>query len=67
MDRVYPPLAEVKKRLKIEWYRCPIDTGTLKHLARRSDLRGFAQSLGFLALIVLTGGFTYYFFEMSLW
>ena len=67
MARTYPPLTDVKKRLKINWYRCPIDTGTLKHLAQRSDIRGLAQSLGFLTLIVLTGGFTYYFFERELW
>lgn len=57
----------MKKRLKIAWYRCPIDTATLKRLTQRSDIKGFAQSLGFLALIVLTGGFTYYFFEIGNW
>ena len=57
----------MKERLKISWHRRPIDTGTLKQLTRRSNLKGFAQSIGFLALIVLTGGSAYYFFEEGVW
>ena len=67
MNRTYEPLAGIKSRLKITWYRCPIDTPTLKLLARRSDLKGLAHSLGFLALITLTGGLTFYFFESGIW
>jgi fatty acid desaturase len=40
----------------IAWYRTHIPSAELKRLHERSDVRGFAQTLGYLGLLVLTGG-----------
>lgn len=41
---------------RIQWYRSPVAAADLARLNQRSDRRGWAQSLGFLALLVFTGG-----------
>ncbi len=46
--------AEAKKS-KIAWYRSPVDRQTLARLNQRSNLKGFAQTLGHLGLLLLTG------------
>lgn len=51
----YPPLSEVRKNLRIAWYRCPIEHTTLKELSHRSDVRGLFQAVGHLALWAATG------------
>jgi fatty acid desaturase len=38
----------------IRWYRSPIDQPTLKALYRRSDAKGFAQTLGYLGLLCVS-------------
>ena len=38
----------------IDWYRTPLDPETLRKLNERSDAKGYAQSLGHLALMTLT-------------
>jgi fatty acid desaturase len=40
---------------KISWYRSPVRRDQLQVLNERSDLKGFAQTGGFLGLIALTG------------
>lgn len=45
---------------KINWYRTPIDRDTLSTLNQRSDAKGFAQTLGHLGIIALTGAFAWY-------
>jgi len=67
LEVVYAPLSDVKKRLKIDWYRTPIDSTKLKSLVRRRDIRGWRQALGYLVLIAVTGGITYYLFEQRAW
>ncbi len=44
----------------IDWYRVPVDKEILRELNTRSDIKGLAQSLGHLALVVLTGGLAIY-------
>lgn len=44
----------------ISWYWPPIDRELLGALSRKSDLRGFGQTLGFLAVLALTGSTAYY-------
>ncbi len=39
---------------KVDWYRPRLDRALLQNLVRRSDLHGFAQALGFLALLALS-------------
>lgn len=48
------------KKSKIAWYRSPVDRETLAKLNQRSDLKGFAQTLGHLGLLALTGGAAWY-------
>jgi fatty acid desaturase len=45
---------------KINWYRTPIDRETLAALNQRSDVKGFAQTLGHLGIICCTGAFAWY-------
>jgi len=33
MDANYQPLADVRKDLRVEWYRCPIDHAKLRALS----------------------------------
>ncbi len=63
----YPPLAEVRKDLRVEWYRCPIEGAKLRELSRRSDLQGLYQAGGHLALFLLTGAVTYFFWLQQIW
>ena len=37
----YRPLADVRKDLRVEWYRCPVEGAKLRELSRRSDLQGW--------------------------
>ena len=57
----YPPLVEVRKTLKPQWYRCPIDSNRLRELSQRSDASGWLQAGGHLALFLVTGALSYYF------
>ena len=63
----YPPLAEVRKDLRVEWYRCPVGGAKLRELSRRSDLQGWYQAGGHLALFLLTGALTYFFWLQQIW
>ena len=46
MDANYQPLADVRKNLRVEWYRCRIDHAKLRALSKRSDLQGWFQAGG---------------------
>ncbi len=67
MKKEYEPLERVRRDFAIDWYRCPIPKDRLRELTQRSDLKGFAQSLGYLALLVVTGGATWILFDRGLW
>jgi len=45
---------------KINWYRTPVDRDTLAALNQRSDAKGFAQTLGHLGLLTLSGIAAFY-------
>ena len=60
-------LDDVFKSFKVRWYRCPIERSSLQDLMRASDVKGWLQSLGHLALVGCTGALTYYFFDRELW
>ena len=55
MSKEYERLSKIKKKLRISWYRCPIEKETLKNLTLRSDLKGLMQAGGHFALFLLTG------------
>ncbi len=63
----YRPLADVRKDLRVQWYRCPIEGAKLRELSRRSDLQGWFQAGGHLALFLTTGAITYFFWLQQFW
>lgn len=63
----HKPLAEVRKTLRVEWYRSPIEGAKLRELSKRSDLQGWFQAGGHLALFATTGIVTYFFWSQQLW
>ena len=61
------PLREVRERLHIPWYRCPIDRETLLALNQPSDARGLCQALGHLGLWVATGASAFALYQTQSW
>ena len=61
------PLATVRDELRVEWYRSPVPPAKLRELMQRSDLQGWWQSAGHLALVVGTGLLTYSFWQRESW
>ena len=59
MSRTYPPLADARRALRVDWYRSPIDRRTLHALTERSDARGWLQAGGHLLLFIVTGAATW--------
>ncbi|MCC6424439.1 MAG: fatty acid desaturase [Phycisphaerales bacterium] len=50
-----PQTAERHHPPRISWYRCPVPREQLSKLNRRSDIKGLAQSLGYLLTLAATG------------
>ena len=67
MEANWPLLAEVRKNLRVDWYRCPIDHAKLRRLSRRSDLQGWFQAGGHLALFATTGTAVFYCWWQQNW
>ena len=67
MSANYPSLAEVRKNLRVEWYRCPIEHAKLRELSKRSNLQGWFQAGGHLALFAGTGSLVYFFWLQQNW
>ncbi len=63
----YQPLADVRKSLRVEWYRCPIERTKLRELSQRSDLQGWFQAGGHFALFALTGTLVFLFWWQENW
>ena len=63
----YKELSEVRKTLRVDWYRCPTRPGLLRELSRRSDAQGWFQAGGHLALFIFTGSFVFYFWSQAHW
>ena len=63
----YRPLEEVRRTLRVKWYRSPIDPKELRALMQRSDGKGLFQTLGVLALLTASGVITYYFVAQQMW
>ena len=61
------PLAAVRDELRVEWYRSPIPPAKLRQLMQRSDLQGWWQSAGHLALVAGTGVLTYTLWRQEAW
>jgi len=65
--QVQKPMSEIRKELRIKWYRCPIDPTVLRELSKPSDIQGFQMALGHLGLWLLTGAVSFYFAVEQLW
>ena len=63
----YPPLAKVRKGLRVQWYRCPVERSRLRELSKRNDLRGWFQAGGHTLLLVGTGILTFFFWQQKIW
>jgi fatty acid desaturase len=63
----YQPLADVRKNLRVAWYRCPIEHAKLRELSKRSNLQGWFQAGGHLTLFIGTGLLSYYFWSQQAW
>ena len=63
----YPPLDEVRRTLRVRWYRSPIDPAVLRKLMQRSDLKGLAQVFASVGLVTASGVLTYLLFDRQLW
>ena len=63
----HPPLSEVRKSLRVNWYRSPIERAKLQKLMQRSNLRGAFQAGGHLALWAATGVLAYVLFREHVW
>ena len=66
-DSHYPELSEVRKTLRVNWYRCPMKRGRLRELSRRSDLQGWLQAGGHFLLFLLTGALVFGFWWYEQW
>ena len=63
----YQELSEVRKTLRVDWYRCPMKPGVLRELSRRSDAQGWFQAGGHFGLFVLTGALVFGFWWNEMW
>ena len=53
-------MAETPSARSVPWYRSPLKSEDFKELHRRSDFRGFVQTLGYLGVLFLTGWSVFY-------
>ncbi|MBF0277242.1 MAG: fatty acid desaturase [SAR324 cluster bacterium] len=67
MSKTYRPLSEVRKELRVRWYRSPIDHDKLRALSKRDDRQGWIQAGGHLALFIGTGTLTFFFWWQESW
>jgi fatty acid desaturase len=49
-------MAAAESAFEVHWKRVPLDREKMRELAARSDVKGVLQSLGFLLLLVVSGG-----------
>ena len=63
----YQELSEVRKSLRVDWYRCPTRKGLLRELSRRSDAQGWFQAGGHLLMFAVTGALVYAFWLQEIW
>ena len=60
-------MSEEAVKRRITWYKSPLSRADLAALNQRSDLKGLAQTLGHLGLLVLTGAAAWYAAEQRAW
>lgn len=55
-----PRYNEPPKKSRVKWYRCYVSREELARLNKRSDILGFAQTLGHLGVLALSAGAAIY-------
>lgn len=63
----YPPLSEVRKTLRVKWYRSPISHERLRALSARSNKKGWIQAGGHLGIYFLLALLTVMFWAQQAW
>ena len=53
-------MGEKPAKQRISWYRSPLEPADLARLNQRSDWKGLLQTLGFLAMLIGSGGIAWY-------
>ncbi len=53
-------MSQMAAKQRIKWYRSPVPAEDLARLNQRNDLRGLLQSVGFLALLAVSGGIAWH-------
>ena len=61
------PITDSARELRINWYRCPIDSDRLRALSKRSDARGWRQAGGHALLYLLLAGLSTVLWVFQLW
>jgi len=67
MNTAYPPLSEVRKTLRVKWYRCSIEHSRLRELSVRSDKKGWIQAGGHVGLYLIFAFLTVSFWVQQSW
>ena len=63
----HPPLREVRRKLDVRWYRCPVGDGKLAKFMERSDGKAWVQCGGHLLLFCATAALVLYCWRERLW
>ena len=63
----YQELSEVRKTLRVEWYRSPTQPGVLRELSRRSDAQAWFLAGGHVALFIITASLVFGFWWNEQW
>lgn len=63
----YKPLFEVRQNEQIQWYRSSLDPKKFRELSRRSDLKGWFQAGGHLALFLIAGTAVFFAYQFENW
>ena len=63
----YPPLSEAREKVNVQWYRSAMKPKRFRELSASSDLKGWLQTGGHLALFALTGTSVYFAWAREVW
>ena len=58
---------QFRRDFRVKWYRSPVEKSILQELHKRSDIKGYLQTLGHLGLLTCTGALTAVLFVQEQW
>lgn len=59
-DALSPSAPHERKPVSVKWYRTPLQRDVMKAVHERSDAKAFAQTLGYLSVLVIPGAAAMY-------